>query len=132
MFRELWYEGSTRRYWWAAALLMLAYVPACMLAISRVGTIQPAPLRALAALSPMPFVLAFGWIEYRRIRRADELRQRVELEAGLIGLVASIVVVTALGLLDNAGLVHLPLLLVAPLMCAIYVAAQMLAHWRYR
>ncbi len=132
MLRELWYEGSTRRYWWASGLLMLVYVPACVLAISRIESIQSPLLRALAALAPMPFVLAFGWLEYRRIRRTDELRQRMELEAGMIAFGVSFLVVTVIGLLDNAGVVHMPLLQAIPLMCVIYVAAQIAAHRRYR
>ncbi len=132
MLREIWYEGSTRRYWWATALLMLAYVPACILAITRIDGIQSLPLRILAALAPMPFVLAFGWLEYHRIRRTDELRQRMELEAGMLALGVSFLVLTAVGLLDNAGIVHVPLLLAIPLMSLIYIVAQVVAHRRYR
>lgn len=132
MFRELWCAGATRRYWWAMTLLMGAYVPTFVFAMSKMASIQSPILRAAAALSPMPFLLAAIYLEYRRIRRTDELRQRMELEAGLLGLVASILVVTALGLLDSAGLVKLPLLLAAPAMCAVYIAAQVWAHRHYQ
>ena len=132
MFKELWCAGATRKYWWASTLLMLGYVPTIVFAMSKMASIQSPPLRALIALSPMPFVLGFVYVEYTRIRRTDELRQRVELEAGLIGLVVSILVLTALGLLDNAGVIELPLLLAAPLMCVFYFCAQIWAHRHYQ
>lgn len=132
MFKELWFAGATRRYWWASALLMLAYLPTVIFAMSKVESIQSPPLRALAALSPMPFVLGFAYIEYLRIRRTDELRQRMELEAGLIGLIVSILALTALGLLDNAGVIKLPLLFAPPFMCVAYIGAQIWAHRHYR
>lgn len=132
MFKELWCAGATRRYWWASALLMVAYVSAFVFATSKMQSIQSPLLRAAAALSPMPFLLAAVYLEYVRIRRTDELRQRMELEAGLLGLVVSILVVMALGLLDGAGVVKLPLLLAAPVMCGIYVVAQVWAHRHYR
>lgn len=132
MFKQLWCAGATRRYWWASALLMIAYMSTFLFATSKMDSLQSPLLRALAALSPMPFLLAAVYLEYLRIRRTDELRQRMELEAGLIGLVVSILIVMALGLLDGAGVVKLPLLLAAPVMCAVYVAAQVWAHRHYR
>lgn len=132
MFRELWCSGTTRRYWWAMTGLMAAYIPTFVFAMSKMHSIQSPLLRAVAALSPMPFLLAAVYLEYLRIRRTDELRQRMELEAGLLGLVASILIVMALGLLDGAGVVKLPLLLAAPVMCVVYIAAQVWAHRHYQ
>lgn len=132
MFKELWCDGATRRYWIVSALLMGAYIPTVILAMSKMESVQSPLLRALGALTPMPFVLAAVYLEYRRIRRTDELRQRMELEAGLLGLVVSILVVMALGLLDGAGVVKLPLLMAAPVMCVAYIGAQVWAHRHYK
>lgn len=132
MLRELWYEGATRRYWWTSGLLMLGYVPAMVLAMSKPSAIQPPAVRALLALAPMPFLVGFLWIEFQRIRRTDELRQRVELMAGMAGLVTSVVLLMALGLLDRAGVVDIPLVMAAPVVCTAYVIAQVWAHRRYR
>jgi hypothetical protein len=132
MFREFWFAGATRRYWWATALLMAGYVPVLLLAIETAPRIASPWLRGLAALAPVPFLAGFAWLEYARIRRTDELRQRMELEAGLLALVASVLLTTVLGLLDKAGVVRLPLLAAAPLACALYVGAQAWAHRRYR
>ena len=38
----------------------------------------------------------------------------------------------ALGLLDQAGVVQVRMFLAAPVLLAIYVPAQVVAHWRYR
>ncbi|WP_300615941.1 hypothetical protein [Dokdonella sp.] len=132
MFRELWFDGATRKYWWASAFLMLGYLPTIVFAMSKMESIQSPALRALVALSPMPFIAGLAYLEYLRIRRTDELRQRMELEAGMAGLVVSILVLTTLGLLDNAGLVRVPLMLAPPLMCVFYVCAQVWAHRHYR
>lgn len=132
MFRDLWCAGATRKYWWATVLLTLGFVPTLTFAMSRMASIQSPSLRVLAALSPMPFVAGLAYLEYLRIRRTDELRQRMELEAGLVALVFSILALTALGLLDRAGVVRVPLMLAPPLMCVFYLGAQVWAHRNYR
>lgn len=124
--------GTTRRYWWAAALLMAGYLPAFVAAVGSGPQIGSPWLRALIAVSPAPFLLGFVWLKYSRLRRTDELRQRMELEAGLVALIASIVLLTVLGLLDDLGVVRLPLIAAAPLMALLYLGAQVWAHRRYR
>ncbi len=132
MFKELWCAGATRKYWWANALLLAGYVPTIAFALSKMESIHSPTLRALAALSPMPFIAGFVYIEYLRVRRTDELRQRMELLAGVIGFVVATLVLMALGLLDRVGVVHVPLVMAAPIMCGIYALAQIWAHRRYR
>lgn len=132
MFKELWCAGATRRYWWALAILAVTYVPTLLFALSTMKSIESPAWRALAALTPLPFLLAGVYLEYVRIRRTDELRQRMELEAGLLALVVSVVVVMALGLLDDAGVIELPLLFAPPVMCVAYVGAQVWAHRHYQ
>lgn len=132
MFIECWFPGATRRYWWAFALLASAYVPVAVVAMTWIDRVQTPWLRTLAALSPLPFVLGLADVEFARIRRTDELRQRMELEAAAAAMVVSLLLVLVLGLLDNAGIVKLPLLFVAPVMCAVYVGAQIWSHRHYR
>ena len=131
MFRDYWY-GTTRRYWWVAALLMAGYLPAFIVAAGAGPQIGSPWVRALIAVSPVPFLLGFVWLKYSRLRRTDELRQRMELEAGLVALIASILLLTVLGLLDDLGVVRLPLIAAAPLMGLLYLVAQVWAHRRYR
>jgi peptidoglycan/LPS O-acetylase OafA/YrhL len=132
MFRDYWCAGTTRRYWWVTALLMAGYLPIFVAAVVSGPHIGSPWLRALVALAPLPFLIGFTWLEYRRIRRTDELRQRIELEAGLVALVASILLLTVLGLLDDLGVVRLPLIAATPLICLLYLGAQVWAHRRYR
>lgn len=131
MFKDYWY-GTTRRYGWVTALLMAGCLPAFIVAVLSGPRIGSPWLRALVAISPVPFLLGFIWLKYSRIRRTDELRQRMELEAGLVALIASILLLTVFGLLDDLGVVHLPFIAAVPLMGLLYLGAQVRAHRRYR
>lgn len=132
MFRELWCAGATRRYWWSSFALLLLYTLAIFLALKVAPAAGPPLWRALSALSPLLPLLGFVHLEYQRIRATDELRQRIELEACMIALVAGIPLLTAWGLLGNAGLVRVNPLFAAPLLVATYAVAQFYAYWRYR
>ena len=77
--------------------------------------------RAAAALAPL-----------QRIRATDELRQRIEFEACMITFAVGVPLLPAVGLLDNAGIVHVGMFMAAPVVLAIYVPAQLFAHWRHR
>ena len=86
----------------------------------------------LAALLPAVLIIGFVLLEFRRVRNTDELRQRMELEAGMLTLAVAVPVLTALGLLDDAGLLEVPLLISVPVLMGIYLTAQAWAHRRYR
>jgi hypothetical protein len=132
MLREFWFAGADRRYWWLSALLMAMYAGTWHIALTLAPTLQPAALRALAVLSPVLPVTGFVWLEYRRIRATDELRQRMELESGVLALAVCVPLLMALGLLDEAGVLDIDLLFAAPVLLSIYLLAQLWAHWRYR
>ena len=132
MWREFFCAGTNRRYWWLTSALMCAYIGAVLLGLTY-GKAITAPLPRIAlALAPVPPVLGFVMLEFRRIRATDELRQRIELEAATAALALGVPLLLALGLLDDAGVVHVRMLLAAPALLAIYLLAQLRAHWRYR
>jgi hypothetical protein len=111
---------------------MVAYVATLLVALEMAPMLQPAALRAIAVLLPVLPVIGFAWLEYRRIRATDELRQRMELEAGMLALAICVPLLMALGLLDDAGVLDIDLLLATPVLLTVYLVAQLWAHRRYR
>lgn len=132
MWLEYFCAGTSRRYWWQMGLLMALYVGAILLAVQHPDTVESTFIRAAMALAPVVPVVGFVLLELQRIRATDELRQRIELEAGMITLAIGVPLLLAFGLLDNAGLVRVGMFMAAPIVLAIYVPAQLFAHWRYR
>jgi len=132
MWREYFCAGTSRRYWWRMAVLMTLYLGAIVLAVRHVHAVESPLARAAVALAPVLPVIGFVLLEFQRIRVTDELRQRIELEACMITLAVGVPLLLAFGLLDEAGIVHIGLFMAAPIVLAIYVPAQMFAHWRYR
>ncbi len=63
----------------------------------------PTP-RLLLCLLPAPAFLFFVWVEVRALRRQDELRQRIQLEALAIAYPLAIAIVITLSLAQQAGL----------------------------
>jgi hypothetical protein len=114
------------------ALLMTLYAGAILLAVQHLHALGSPLTRAAVALAPVLPVVGFVLLEFQRIRATDELRQRIELEACMISLATGVPLLLALGLLDEAGIVHVGLFMAAPIVLAIYVPAQLFAHWRYR
>lgn len=131
MLREFWFAGANRSYWVLSTILMLAYVLAMMFEV-QLDPATPKLLRALAALLPALLIIGFVLLEFRRIRSTDELRQRMELEAGMLTLAIGVPALTAVGLLDDADLIKAPFLMAVPVLMGIYIAAQAWAHRRYQ
>lgn len=131
MLREFWFAGANRSYWVLSTILMLAYVLAMVFDV-QLDPATPLPLRVLAALLPAILIIGFVVLEFRRIRKTDELRQRMELEAGMLTLAIAVPVLTGVGLLDDAGLIDVPFLMAVPVLMGIYIAAQAWAHRRYQ
>jgi len=132
MWREYLCAGTSRRYWWQMTLLMTLYVGTILFAVQQLHAPGSPFARVAVALAPVLPVVGFVLLELRRIRATDELRQRIELEACMITLAVGVPLLLAFGLLDEAGIVHIGLFMAAPIVLAIYVPAQMFAHWRYR
>jgi hypothetical protein len=132
MLREYFCAGTTPRYWRLSALLMVLYLGTIALALVFGPGFTTPWARAAAALAPVPPVLGFVVLEFRRIRAADELRQRIELEAATTALALGIPLLLALGLLDGAGVLPVRMILASPALIGVYLLAQLRAHWRYR
>jgi hypothetical protein len=132
MWRDFFCAGTNPRYWWLMGLLMALYFGAILFAMLHHDPTGSPLARAAVALAPVLPVVGFVLLELRRIRATDELRQRIELEACMITLAIGVPLLLAIGLLDNAGIVRVDVFMAAPIVLAIYVPAQVFAHWRYR
>ena len=124
--------GANRRYWRDILVAVVLYAGAIFASLTAVGRVSEPWLRLVLALLPLPPAVWIGVIEFRRVLRTDELKQRIELEAATVTLVATLGVFFVLGLLENAGLIRVDAIFIAPGMCGIYLAAQLWAHRRYR
>ena len=89
-------------------------------------------LRCLIGLMPLPTIAWLAWAEFSRLRRRDELRQRIELEAMAIGFLVSILGVAMLAFFDLFGIVKLGMPVAALFMSACWACAQVWVRTRYR
>ena len=72
-----------------------------------------------------------AWVELRRLRRRDELRQRIELEAMTIAFAISFGIVAGLTFIGLYGAITLPLHVAAFVMAACWIGAQLWVRARY-
>lgn len=93
---------------------------------------DPGLLRILAALIPLPSILWMAYAEMRRLRRRDELRQRVEVEAMTIAFSVSFCVIAMLAFLDLFDALKVSLPVAAIIMATCWMAAQLWVRLRYR
>lgn len=120
------------RYLADVGLPTLAYLLSVVLSALLAERLQPGPWRMLAAALPVPAIAWLAYAEWKRLRRRDELRQRIELEAMTIGFGVSFGVVVALVFLDLNGDVNIPLHVAAFVMAACWMGAQIWVRARYR
>lgn len=114
---------------WLPTLAYFASVVAAALLSARADSHL---LRGLAGALPLPALAWMAWVELQRLRRRDELRQRIELEAMTIAFAISFGVVAALTFIGMYGALDLPLHLAAFIMAACWIGAQLWVRARYR
>ena len=93
---------------------------------------DPGVLRILVAMIPLPSIVWAVYAEMRRLRRRDELRQRIEVEAMAIAYLVSLGVILMLTFLDKFGGLEIPLPLPALVMCVCGLVAHIWVRLRYR
>jgi hypothetical protein len=110
----------------------LFYVASVVAAALLSKRMDPGVLRILAALIPLPSIAWMAYAEMRRLRRRDELRQRVEVEAMTIAFSVSFCVIAMLTFLDLFDALKVSLPVAAIVMAACWIAAQLWVRLRYR
>ena len=97
--------------------------------------VEAPALRAMVALSPIPFVALAMRAMIRHIRDTDEMQRRIEVES--VSLATALVSLTyfAAGLLQAARLIDVPasaaMIWVFPMICFVYGVAKIAVSRRY-
>ena len=113
---------------WAGAAYLASVIAAALLT-KHMG---PGGLRVLVSALPLPAILWLAWANLLRLRRHDELRQRIELEAMSIAFAVSFGTVAMLALFDAFGTFTVSLTAVTLFMTACWFGAQVWVRTRYR
>ena len=123
---------SLSRYFAVMGWPTIAYFASVIAAALLCKVLQPGALRLLAAALPMPAILWLAWAERARLRRRDELRQRIEQEAMTIAFAISFCVAAMLAFLDLFGTFKTTVPAIALVMAACWSGAQIWVRMRYR
>jgi len=123
---------SLSRYFAVMGPPTIAYFVSVAVAGVLCKSMQPGGLRLLAAMLPLPSILWLAWAELARLRRRDELRQRIEQEAMTIAFSISFCVAAMLAFLDMFGAFQTPIPAITLIMAACWSGAQIWVRMRYR
>lgn len=125
-----------RRYLRQMVPAMMGYVSAVFVSIWLLGRVEAPALRALIALLPVPGIALAMRAIVLRIRDADELQRRIELEAVSIAAAFVSLGYLAAGFLQRAKVIDVPssvaMIWVFPLACFSFGIAKILLSRRYR
>lgn len=111
---------------------MLAYIILLPLSLHLNEANPTAPWRVPVALLPViPVALSF-WAVLRYVGRLDEMQRRIQFEALVAAVGATIVLTFAYGALENLGLPSLNLMGITPLIVVLWSLGLVLANRRYR
>jgi hypothetical protein len=89
------------------------------------------PLRIVFALLPVIPALLAMWAAIRYFRGLDELQRRIQFEGLAFSFVATCVIALTWGLMQNAGLPHLDVIWIAPLLIFLWGLGACVAKRRY-
>lgn len=126
MFRSKQYLFETGG---AFALYSLLLVGAA--AIERV--MQPTDFLKLAInLTPILGACAIAWAILRGLWRMDEMQRRIQLDAIAISFLGTALITFGWGFAEGAGLPHMRVFAVWPIMAALWCLGLIVAQRRYR
>ena len=115
---------------------MAGYVAAVFLSVWLLKRVDAPALRALIALLPVPGIALAMRAIMRRIRDADELQRRIDLEAVSIAAALISLGYLAAGFLQRAKVIDVPssaaMIWVFPLVCFTFGLAKVVLSRRYR
>ena len=113
---------------WPSAAYFASVIAAALLT----RHVAPGTPRLLLAALPLPAILWLARAELLRLRRRDELRQRIELEAITAAFSVSFCLVIMLTFLKQFAEVDIGIEVVALLMGACWIGSQTWVRARYR
>ena len=125
-----------RRYTRELMLAMGAYVLVLLGSVWLLRHVEAPALRALVALAPLPPIAAALRAIVRYIRDADEMQQRIELEAVCLATAFVSLLYMGGGFLQAAKVIDVPaaaaMIWMFPLVCFTYGLAKVVVARRYR
>ena len=125
-----------RRYARELMLAMGAYVVVLFVSVWLLKQVEEPALRALLALAPVPPIALALRAMIRYVRDADEMQQRIELEAICIATAFVCLLYMAGGFLQAAKVIDVPaaaaMIWLFPLVCFSYGLAKLAVARRYR
>jgi hypothetical protein len=125
-----------RRYLREILPAMVGYVIAVVLSVWLLKRVDVPALRALIALLPVPGIALAMRAIVHRIRDADELQRRIEVEAVSIATAFVSLGYLAAGFLQRAKVIDVPssvaMIWVFPLVCVSFAIAKAVLGRRYR
>lgn len=121
-----------KRYMIDMGPVTLFYIVSVLVAGVVSKRMDPGALRILVAMIPLPSITWMAYAEMRRLRRLDELRQRVEVEAMTIAFSVSLCVVVMLTFLDLFDALKTSIPVAGLIMCICWAGAQLWVRLRYR
>ena len=128
--------AMNRRYTRELMLAMGAYVLVLLGSVWLLRHVEAPALRALVALAPLPPIAAALRAIVRYIRDADEMQQRIELEAVCVATALVSLLYMAGGFLQAAKVIDVPaaaaMIWMFPLVCVTYGLAKVVVARRYR
>ncbi len=93
---------------------------------------MPSPWRDVVALSPMLACVAATWVILRELRRMDEMRLRIQLEALGFAFAGTALLTFSYGFLEGLGYPKLTMFTVWPVMAVLWVVGIAVARRRYQ
>ena len=127
------YEKRVMGRWAAEFTAAMVFYAATLAGAAFVVLRMPEhPARLLLSILPsIPAALVI-WIGWRAFRRMDELQQRVALRIIALSAFATAFLTFGYGFLETAGLPHLSLFWVWPVMGALQTILGLTTRWWYK
>jgi len=123
---------ESREYKRRIRTAIAGYTVTLLLAITFLRAFPASPWRFPVMLVPVIPAIWGVVVVLRFVRAMDELQRRVHLEGVSFAFTLTVLVTLTWGLLERAGLPHLPSVWVATLMIALWGIGNYLAARRYR
>jgi hypothetical protein len=111
---------------------ILAYLMFLVGSVTVVGANPDSDLRYLAAALPVVPAAVVVWLTVRQLGRLDEVQKRTQMQALGFSMAATALVTFGYGFLEGAGMPHLSVIFVLPLIAALWGLGLLALALRYR
>ena len=124
-------QGSLR-YLLESGGSMLAYAVVLVMSLTFLRENPDSPWRVPVTVAPVVPIVLMMLVMIRVVRREDELRRHIHLEAVIISFLATMMFCITYGFLENVGFPPFNTMFVGFGMVIFYAIAVLLVQWKYR